>query len=79
MRSASSASLHGDEAAVTEAEEVLRRIEAEGRGDPGAGDVGRAERLRGVLDDRQTEPGELVERRRAAEEMHRQDRLRPRA
>ena len=39
---------------------------------------GGAERLRGVLDQRQPERGELGERRRAAEEVHGHDRLRPR-
>ena len=67
-----------DEAAVAEREEVLRRIEAERRGDAGARDRRRAERLRGVLDQRQAERRELVERRRAAEEVHGHDRARPR-
>ncbi len=56
---------HRDQAAVAEAEEVLGRIEAERRGDPGAGDLRRAEGLRRVLDDRQAERGQLGERRRA--------------
>ena len=43
------------EAAVAETEEVLRRIEAERRRDAGARDVRRAERLRGVLDQRDAE------------------------
>ena len=47
--------VHRDEAAVAEPEEVLRRIEAEGRRDPVPGDRGRAEGLRGVLDQRQPE------------------------
>ena len=34
-------------------------------------DPGRAERLGGVLDDRQAEPAQLVDRRRPAEEVHR--------
>ena len=52
-----------DEPAVPEPEQVLRRIEAEGRGDAGARDFRRAERLRGVLDQRHAERGELRERR----------------
>ena len=38
----------------------------------------RAERLRGVLDQRHAQRGQLGERRRPAEEVHRHDRLRPR-
>ena len=68
--------VHRDEAAVPEAEEVLRGIEAEGRRDARSGDLGRAERLRGVLDQRQPELGELGERRGPPEQMHRHDRLR---
>ena len=67
-----------DEPAVTEREEVLGREEAERRADAGARDAGCAERLRGVLDQRQPESGELGERRRPAEEVHRHDRLRAR-
>ena len=37
-----------------------------------------AERLRGILDQREPERGELGERSRATEEVHRHDRLRPR-
>ena len=44
-----------DEAPVAEPEEVLGRIEAEGRGDTCARDVLRAERLRRVLDQRDAE------------------------
>ena len=55
-----------DQAAVAEAEEVLGGIEAEGRCDSGSGDLGRAEGLRGVLDQGEPELGELGERRRAA-------------
>ena len=66
-----------DEPAVAEREQVLGRVEAERRGDAVPGDVGRAERLRRVLDQRQAERGELVERRRAAEQVHGHDRARP--
>ena len=68
----------GDEAAVAEREEVLGREEAEGGADARARDARGAERLRGILDQRQPEGGELGERRGAAEEVHRHDRLRPR-
>ena len=70
---------HGDEAAVAEAEEVLRRIEAEGRRDArcramsGEPNACAASSMIGRPSSR-----ELVERRRAAEEVHRKDRLRPR-
>ncbi len=57
-------------------EEVLRREEAERRGDARR-DPGRAEGLRGVLDDRQAEPPQRLDRRRAAEQVHGHDRLRP--
>ena len=67
----------GDEPAVTEREEVLRREEAEGRADAGRRDPRRSERLGGVLEQRQPERRELGERRRPAEEVHRHDRLRP--
>ncbi len=63
----------GDQAAVAESEEVLRREEAERRRDARR-DAGCAERLRGVLDHRQAEAAEVG--RGAAEEMHRHDRLR---
>jgi hypothetical protein len=64
------------EPAVAEREEVLRREEAEGRADPGLRDSVGAERLRGVLDEREPERDELVEWRRPAEEMDGHDRLR---
>ena len=67
-----------DEAAVAEAEEVLRRVEAERRGDARAGDLRRAEGLGRVLDHRDAEAGELRERRRPAEEVDGEDRLRAR-
>ena len=66
------------EPAVAEREEVLRREEAERRADAGLRDALGAERLRGVLDQREPERRELGERRRPAEEVHRHDRLRPR-
>src|SRR5205085_8541193 len=50
---------HGDETAVAEPEEVLRRIEAEGRRGTRPRDPPSAEGLRGVLDDRRPELGEL--------------------
>ncbi len=65
-----------DEPAVAEAEEVLRRVEAERRRDARP-DPRRAERLRGILDHRQAELRELAERHRAAEEVDGHDRLRP--
>ena len=68
----------GDEPAVTEREEILRREEAERRADAGACDAGCAERLCGVLDQRQPQAGELGERRRPAEEVDGHDRLRAR-
>ena len=46
-----------DEPAVAEREQVLRREEAEGRGDADGGDASGAEGLRRVLDDRDAEPG----------------------
>jgi hypothetical protein len=67
-----------DEPAVAEPEQVLRRVEAERGRDPGPRDHGRAERLRRVLHERQAELGELLERRRPAEQVHRHDRARPR-
>ena len=76
IRSASSSSLHCDQAAVAEPEQVLGRVEAEGRGDPGARDLRRSERLGGVLDDRETELGELRERRGPSEQVDGHDRLR---
>ena len=72
-RSASVRVVDRDQAAVAEREEVLRREEAEGRGDARR-DAARAERLRGVLDHRQPEAAEVG--RRTAEEVHRHDRLR---
>jgi len=65
-----------DEAAVSDAEEVLRRIEAERRRDARARNVGRAERLRRVLDDGNAQLHELRQRGRPAEEVNREDRLR---
>ena len=67
-----------DEPAVTQREEVLRREEAERRADARPRDPLGAERLRGVLDERKPERGELGERRRPPEEVHGHDRLRPR-
>jgi hypothetical protein len=68
-----------DEASVADAEQVLRREEAECAGDadrPGPAALhGRTECLRGVLDHRNSS-WELGERRRAAEEMDGEDRLR---
>ena len=61
-RSASSSSSAVDEPAVADAAEVLRRIEAERRRDAGRRDAVGAERLRSVLDQRQTERGQLLER-----------------
>ena len=60
------------------AEEILGREEAEGRRDAGRRDAAGAECLGGVLDLRHAELGELGERRRPAEKVHRHDRLRPR-
>ena len=54
--------VHGDEPAVAEREQVLGREEAEGRGDARR-DTRGAEGLRRVLDDRQAEPAELLDRR----------------
>ena len=63
----------GDQAAVAEREEVLRREEAEGRGDARRDPAG-AERLRRILDHRQAEAAQVG--RGPAEEVHRHDRLR---
>ena len=65
-----------DEPAVAEAEEVLRREEAVRREDTVLRDTRRAERLRRVLDQRQAELRQRVERRGPAEEVHRHDRAR---
>ncbi len=65
------------EPTVAQGKEVLGREEAERRADPRLCDSLGAERLRGVLDEREPEPGELGERSRASEEVHRHDRLRP--
>ena len=54
-----------DEPAVAEAEEILRRKEAVCRDDTVLRDARRAERLRGVLDQRDAELRQLVQRRRA--------------
>ena len=67
-----------DQPAVADAAEVLRRVEAERRRDAGGRDAAGAEGLRGVLDERQAERGQLLERRGPAEQMHRHDRARPR-
>ena len=67
-----------DEAAVAEAEEVLRREEAVRRGDALRCDAGSAEGLRSVLDHRDAERDELVHRRGPAEQVHRHDRARAR-
>ena len=63
---------------VAEAEEVLRGEEAEGRRDAGLRDACRAEGLSRILDDRNAELGQLIERRRAAEEVDGHERPRPR-
>ena len=68
----------GDEPAVADAAEVLRRIEAERRRDPGRRDAACAEGLRGILDDCRPELRDLLERRGPAEQVHRHDRARPR-
>ncbi len=73
MRCASSGIVDGDQAAVAESEEVLRRKEAERRSNARS-DARCAERLRGVLDHGQAEATEIG--RGAAEEVHRHDRLR---
>jgi len=65
-----------DEAAVSDAEEVFRRIEAERRRDARTCNVGRAERLRRVLDDGHPKLHEFPQRCRPAEEVDGQDRLR---
>ena len=69
--------VHRDETAVAESEQVLRREEAEGRGDARRDSL-RAECLSRVLDDRHVERAEIVDRRRPSEEMDRHDRLRAR-
>ncbi len=78
-RSASRFAARRHQPAVAEAEEVLGREEAERAGDAerahAAAAEGGAEGLRGVLDHREV-PGSSVERRRAAEEVDGQDRLR---
>jgi hypothetical protein len=63
------------EPAVPDAEEVLRRIEAERGRDTRPADVRRAECLRRVLDHRRPQLHELRERRRTAEEMDGEDRF----
>ena len=65
-----------DEPAVPERKQVLRGEEAERRADSGARDARRTEGLRRVLEQRQAEASELLERRRPAEQVHRHDRLR---
>ena len=65
-RSASRVVGAGDEAAVAEREQVLGREEAEGRADAGGRDPLGAERLRGVLDHRQTEARRARRAARAA-------------
>ena len=67
-----------NQAAVAEREEVLRRVEAERRRDALLRDARRAEGLRRVLDQRQVECLELVERRRPPEQVHGHDRARTR-
>src|SRR6185503_17200317 len=59
-----------DEPAVAEREEVLRREEAERGADARRRDPGRTERLRGILEQRDSERRQLAERRRTAEEVH---------
>jgi hypothetical protein len=71
--------VRGDETPVAEREQVLRRVEAERRRNAGAGNLRRAEGLRRVLDHRDAELRELGGGRRPAEQVHRDDRLRPRA
>ena len=66
-----------DEPAVAEREEVLRREEAECRADAGRRNALRAERLCGVFEQRDAQRGQLCERRAPAEEVDRDDRLRP--
>ena len=66
-----------DQPAVAEAEEVLRREEAERRDRPVARDVLGAERLRRVLEHRNAELEQRAHVHRAPEEMDRDDRLRP--
>ena len=68
-----------DEAAVAEGEQVLRRVEAERRGDARACDLGRPERLGGILDQRHPELHKLRDRCRPAEQVHRDGRLRARS
>ena len=67
-----------DEAAVADAEEVLRRIEAVRGGDAALRDARGAERLCRVLDHRDAERDELVHRRGPAEQVHRHERARAR-
>jgi hypothetical protein len=62
-----------DESSVAEAEEVLRRVEAEGR-DGRARDPGRAERLGRILDQRHAQLRQLDDWGRPAEQVHRHDR-----
>jgi hypothetical protein len=66
-----------DEAAVTKAEEVLRRIEAVGRDDAPLCNSRRTEGLRCVLDHRQAELHQVVHRSRTAEQVHGHDRASP--
>ena len=66
-----------DEAAVAEAEEVLRGIEAEGRDRAVLRDLRGAERLRRVLEHRHAELDERPHVHQPAEEVDRDDRPRP--
>jgi hypothetical protein len=67
----------GDQTAVAETKEILRGVEAVRRRDAGRRRSGRAERLRGVLDDRDPERRQFRQRRRAPEQVDRHDRARP--
>src|SRR4029079_511079 len=62
--------------AVAEREEVLRRKEAECRADARGRDPRRAERLRGILEQRHSDRRQLAERRRTAAAVQRDDRSR---
>ena len=66
-----------DEAAVAERKQVLRREEAEGRGNAGRRDSTCAESLRRVFDQRDAEPGERLEIGGPPKQVHGHDRPRP--
>ena len=65
------------EPAVTEAEEILRGIEAEGRDRALLRDAGRAERLRRILEHGDAELDQRPDVHEPPEQMHRDDRPRP--